>query len=162
MGDRPKKFLSYAAAAVLAVITLAVFSVLQNFGPESTARRFNALGETLQYIPMTAHYTPGKQVHEVDKLALTDLTVAGPEDPYLRLLLDLEVRPAGFSNAAFEIVRLDYKTTTQAIAVIKYTYPGCNQQFFVWILELERGAWRINAKKTYDTVANMIAKGDTN
>jgi hypothetical protein len=150
-----KRLWSYASACGLAAVTLFVFFVLQDFGPESSARRFNSLGNKLtSYIPGTVRVRLDL-LRKEEAIELNRITTNYPNDPALADLLEF-VREQAYVHASFEIVRLDYKTPTLAIAVIRYVSANPNLTgYYVWILELKQGEWRINPKRTQDTFAEM-------
>jgi hypothetical protein len=152
---------SIAAAIGLALITLFVFFVLQDFGPESTARRFNSMGDRLvSYIPPTVHCKLSL-LRDKEARELADISVNFPNDPRLQFLLD-QVRDMAYSHASFEIVRLDYRNPSLAIAVVRYRPAGeQDSAYSIWIIELKDNAWRINPQKTYETFMQMRGQSDT-
>jgi hypothetical protein len=151
------RLLSYGSAALLSAIVLFVFFVLRGFGPESTIRELHLVGSRLNsYIPPTVKYNP-ELLRPREAALLRSITVLGPNDgAYLGPLMDRVIREADYANARYQIVRLDYKTPSLAIVVERYDLPQDSKpSFFLWIVELKDGAWRLNAKRTLETFATL-------
>jgi hypothetical protein len=147
VSERTKLRWSFASAVALSLITLFVFLVFQNFGPESAVRRLHAVTYRI------ADYIPREEAFDLQLVKLSDLAelraVTLANDPQaLKGLIEI-LRISAYTRARYEIVRLDYQTPSLVVAVVQYNQPGAEEpQFFVWIVKLDGRTWKIDPAAT--------------
>jgi hypothetical protein len=151
---------SVLSAAVLAVGTLYVFYALQDYGPESTVRRFQSVVNSI------ATYTPPEVQLSSIANAEQRLSYIAPRDlgqlerlmaqpagaPSVGFLVDL-TRPYAYAGARYEIVRVDYRRLDKCIVVAMYHVPEVRvagrraprQHAMVYVVERKEHSWQINA-----------------
>jgi hypothetical protein len=119
---------SAVAAGVLAVLTLAVFYVLQDYGPASAIRRFDAA--------LLSNDAAGVQ-------QVIDSPIG---DPDLALIVD-RLRPYLTQSSSPEVARIDRQQGRVRIAVV---YPLQNKDRFamIWVVDKKGPLWKINTKLT--------------
>jgi hypothetical protein len=121
----------FAAAAVLATVTLCVFGVFQNYGPESAVRRFHHaaahddLGEMAQLVTQDVHSSAVTQLVGIVKRALT-------------------------GGTGYRILTSD-RSDKQVVMLAKYesTPP------IVWVVVKESGSWRIDPYLTLQALRRL-------
>ena len=119
---------SAVTAAALMLLTLAVFSVLQDYGPESAIRRFR------------------DAVRRMDGRALAAVTEEPLDDPRVTHLVQA-VKALDESGASYQILRMDREPRRVAAEVL-YTLPDGRQGQTWWIVVKSRRAWRVEARET--------------
>ena len=151
MNGAGKRLWSYLAAGVLAVITLSVFYILRDFGPESTIREFHRAAEQIcSYEPQSVPFRPA--IVRLDQ-SLELVRIVSPPDlanEHLGFIID-SVRNEIYHGAQVDIVRVDYKSPSLAIVATQYSFPDGKLGFGVWIVQLDHGHWRIDIERTYAT-----------
>lgn len=118
------------AAAALAVITLSVFYVLQDYGPESAIRRF--------------HHAV--QVGDANELArVTEQSLQDPSTSELARWVNQMSR----LGAHYRLLRVD-REPSKVYAALEYVLPNGETYPTVWIVDrTERGGtWRVDAQST--------------
>lgn len=126
--SRRDQIVNYGAAAVLALITLGVFAVLQDYGPESAIRRFHAA------------------VMQDDPIELQSVTEQNVRTPAVR---ELAVQVRSFlSTGSYQLLRME-RSPAQVRAAVVYTSRTTHEQFpMIWIVEQRNHVWRVDANKT--------------
>jgi hypothetical protein len=132
-------FSSYAAASVLAVITLGVFFRLQDYGPESAIRRFH------------------NDVLNDDSSDLQRVTVQSIGDQRVRRLVSL-VHNLLVDGRRYQLVGMD-RTPDQVRAAVIYRIPRREDRAIVWVVERSDGGWRVNADKTITILEDWSRPG---
>lgn len=119
---------NYGAAAVLALITLGVFSVLQDYGPESAIRRFHAA------------------VMQEDAIELQTVTEQNVRTPAVR---ELAGQVHSFlTQGNYQLLRME-RSPLQVRAAVVYTSRLTHEQFpMIWVVEQRNHVWRVDANKT--------------
>jgi hypothetical protein len=117
-------------AAVLASITLWSFWVLQNYGPDSSIRRFHEAAVKL------------------DRAELAAVTWGDPNSA-AAIRLQQTVRAWLTGGATFRIARKQETRGVLTAAVI-YSRPGAPSMATVWVLRRQQGesGWRVDAPET--------------
>jgi hypothetical protein len=141
------QFSSFLAAICLGATTMAVFSSLQNYGPESVLRRFhqalnpNQNGE-LDWNAIAQTVDQPTQSVAVQKLVST----------VRQLLRNGPPRIAGMQR---ELVQ-SRQPNLQVRELLVY-HDIDNSSFpIVWIIERQSGQWRINVQKTETVLMDMF------
>jgi hypothetical protein len=138
--------MAYLAAAALAVVTLFVFYTLQNYGPESAVRKFNALLQTAAQDPE----------HIIDRNQLASL-VLPPQDQHNLPFLIRQFAPYFADGARFTIVKQadgdSYPrgswTEHTVHVVVAYQLPASQLDYAVWVAARDSsGYWKIDADLT--------------
>lgn len=118
---------SYSAAFVLGALTVTVFYMLQNFGPESAIRRF--------------HHGAGQG----DFREMARVTLEDPSSPSFRFLANL-VREHASRGAQ---VRLSHVERRAGRAFASVDYIMLNQYYpMTWIVDRKQAGWFVNATET--------------
>ncbi len=117
------------AAAVLTVLTLSVFSVLREFGPESAVRKFHRAVLS----------------NNRDELLLT---IQQPASQSAFSYLAQNVWNFAKVGGRYQIRSLQ-RNTNQVVAEVEYSYP--NGQLIastLWVVNREKAGWKINVDAT--------------
>jgi hypothetical protein len=127
-----------APAAILAVITLSLFFVLQDFGPESTIRQFH------------------RAVEAKDMREALSLTTDGERDPSsidLATQIDWLMRVGN----RYQIRRVQ-RSGENVVAAVEYRQSNGPIRVMVWVIEKPKGTtrWKINAAKTLNLLKNTL------
>lgn len=128
MSERtPRLRSSLIAAGTLSALTLVVFFLLQNFGPESALRRFH-MG-----------VASGDQV-EMDRVSFRASGSNSTE------LLAVVLRRLMGQGAHMRIGRVE-RSASRVVTQVDYVLPG---QYFTiwWIVEKRRTGWLVNSDET--------------
>lgn len=114
----------------MALITLAVFSTLQDYGPESAIRRFHAAIAS----------DDGPELQQV-----TEQSIQAPQVRYLATWVRL-LQQQGYR---YQLMRMD-RSPTQVRAAVVYT-AGNIVRPMIWVVEKKGHTWKVDAVKT-DTI----------
>ena len=128
MSAKPLRASATFAAATLAILVLAVFSVLQDYGPESAIRRFH------------------DAVRRDDVRALAQVTEEDPRDARVQHLAQ-NVALLSKQGANYRILRMD-REPRQVAAEVQYVLPDGRQGRTVWVVVKTRRTWRVEASET--------------
>ena len=123
------------AAVLLAAVTLGVFSVLQDYGPESAIRRFH-------------HAVQVGDLNELQRVTKQDLREGSPAK------LTAWVSNIIHAGARYRLLRVE-RQPTEVYAALEYVLPNGESYPTVWIVEKERTAgssWKVDAKLTYQVL----------
>lgn len=120
------------AAATLAVVTLAVFGVFQNYGPESAVRRFH-------------HAVANGDARELAQVIEGSANTSAVRD--LSRFVDEALRASG---ANYQIVTSD-RTPTQVDMLARYE----GRPPIVWVVVKDRDRWRIDPYLTYQGLRKL-------
>jgi hypothetical protein len=124
--DSKQRWAPYVAAALLASLTIRVFSELQDYGPESAIRRFfGALG------------SPQALQDEITKGDLGDAELA--------MFADLLFWQTHGVTAQMGHVKV---TGNEARVVVSFSFPNGTIWHSVWVVEGGGRKWLVNANKT--------------
>ncbi len=121
---------TWGAALLLAVLTLSVFWVLQDVGPESAIRRFHqALAR--------------RDAGELQSVTLQPLQAPAPQALVSRTQTLLT------QGARFRVLRMD-RTPNQVIAEVAYVLPNKTGTVMLWVIRNSdrTAAWRVDATAT--------------
>ena len=150
---------AYVAAISLALITLFVFYTLQNFGPESAVRRFNALLQT------AAQAAKGGQI----QIPAADLSnaVLPPSDGASITFVVQQFAPYFVQGGTFQIIkratgdsypRKGWTEHTVLVEVV-YNVQGSAPDFAVWVAAQDRnGQWKIDTDLTATARRDVISR----
>lgn len=123
------RFFSIVSALLLSVVTLAVFGLLQDHGPESALRKFHVAAVNR------------------DQKGLLDVIDVNT-DPNFVMQLQQNVYTVARMGGRYEMRQIMRGQGT-AIALVIYSIPRRNQEIAqMWALKRERGKWRIDADAT--------------
>ncbi|HZH97643.1 MAG TPA: hypothetical protein VEX38_01615 [Fimbriimonadaceae bacterium] len=133
--SREKSYTSLAASAVLAILTLLVFFVLQHYGPESAVRRFHqaVLNDSARELALVTVQTPG--------------------DPDVQFLSQM-VRDSVRTGANIRLGRVE-RERNRAVAEVGYVYPR-GVRVIYWVVERKPAGWMVNGKATTDLFRRMM------
>ena len=120
------------AAVVLAVLTLAVFYVLQDYGPASAIRRFHAALATGDVAAL-------QQVIDSPVKSLVDDPQQKFLIGYVKQFVDHGIQP--------QVARMDRQPGSVRVAVV-YTLQNHDRYAIVWIVDKKGPLWKINIKLT--------------
>jgi hypothetical protein len=126
--SRERRLAAPITAAILALVTLGIFFVLQHYGPESAVRRFHQ----------------GALNGNDRELALvTFQDLRDPNVVFLRRMVVDWVRTGG----QVRIGRIERLNTRTAIAEVGYIYPR-GIRVVHWAVERRPEGWVVNAEET--------------
>ena len=144
----------YLSAATLALLVLFVFWALQNYGPESTIRRFHGVvAHICTYLPPEQPYDP-RLLRREDYVELAHLTGGAQNSKSLAGLVD-GVRGSIYFRQTFSIARNDYKTTRHTLVVVVYKSRKGEQNAAVYVVDKPDQSWIINAGDTALLLKNL-------
>lgn len=132
MAQVPLRASGAVAATVLAILTLGMFYVLQDYGPASSIRRFHAalaeknLGEL--------------QAVTIDKIDTPDAV------RFLHFLY-----PAVKDKIPYTVARED-GTSKQVEAAVVYSLPNGQRSAMIWVVVRDRKIWKVDISKTLTLV----------
>lgn len=128
MLGKPVRASSLVPAIALAVLTLAVFWVLQDYGPESAIRRFH------------------DAVLSRDALALAQVTEDDLNDlPTQRLIQNVLL--LGEKGATYRILGMQ-RETRRVAAEVQYNLPDGKSGRTIWIVVKRNRVWKVEASET--------------
>jgi len=157
---------SYLVASLLALITLFVFYVLQNYGPESAVRRFHSIGLSALDDQDPRYPVQYAMLSRGAKRELGEITTGKSVVESTTFLLQAIVRPLELSRGSYRIARIDYQEPNQVTVAVLYELPvrqlfrdaegnqsmrelGNQTRVMVWIVNSgDDGQWRINSYQT--------------
>jgi len=114
--------------AVLSLLTLSVFYVLQDYGPESAIRRFH------------------DAVVRGDGIELQRVTAEDIRSPSV-ILLARDVKNF-LVDGTYQLSRME-RSQNQVQAAVVYRAKGSAELFpMIWIVEKRGSVWKVNADKT--------------
>lgn len=146
---------AFIPAGLLALVTLGVFYVTQNYGPESAVRRFHTVGLHANSVFNAGQPFNYQLLQPYDLLELAEVTSPSVRDPNVARLMDDWVRPVGLYNARYEIARIDYIHPDQATVAVIYNYPMHPPSAMVWIATLKNNTWKVEVDLTAKIVREM-------
>lgn len=111
----------------MAVLTLGVFFLLQNYGPESAVRRLNAAIQTRDLDAFSTLTVPSGPLDE--------RTLLGAVGPYLR--------PEG----QYRVIYTDGQND-RAETVVEYRAPGLPVLYVRYVSVRERNRWRVDVAQS--------------
>lgn len=130
VSKEPKVWTRIAAAGGLALLTLSVFFILRNYGPQTALRRFHIAAV------------------QGDRAGLQGVTLQDIRSQTADMLRQ-RVQYAARIGGQFEILRVLPKGR-QAEVDVRYTFPSQGfAAISVWRLRRERGSWKVDADETY-------------
>lgn len=121
-----------AAAASLAVVTLSIFALQQNYGPDSAVRRFELA------------------VREKNLQALQASTTDPIDSFQVGYLVDT-IRQIQASGGSLRTVRTRREGRLASVQT-SINLPGGRSMDMVWIVVRQDGAWRVDARGTLNFV----------
>ena len=130
------KLPSVIAAAVLAVMTLAVFYILQDYGPASAIRRF--------------HAALAKD-DKAGELLVVDCPIG---DPNLAFIIN-QIRPFVSRGIQPQVARMDRQPGSVRVAVV-YTAQNHERYAIIWIVDKKGSLWKIDTKLTAAVLRNNL------
>ncbi|MGV3614879.1 MAG: hypothetical protein ACO1SV_06050 [Fimbriimonas sp.] len=128
METRLRRGARIGAAALLATVTLGVFYVLQDYGPESAIRRFHR----------------AVQARDSGELArVTEQPIDSPEVQELIRWVDQTSR----FGARYQLLRVE-RQRREVYAALDYTAPNGENYATVWVVEKKGETWKVDAVRT--------------
>jgi len=133
MNARPYSSASIVPAAVLALLTLLVFYVLQDYGPESALRKFH------------------EAALKGDSGSLDRVSVGGSADQVTReaaatVQYFLKDPPSG-GGGRYRLLRTDHRGRTVGAEAV-YVFPSGQTKTIYWIVVKQGNRWRVDALAT--------------
>lgn len=128
MPPRHSTSASIVASLALAAVTLAVFFVLQDYGPESTLRRFH------------------EAILQRDAETVNDVTVGGLKDPPT----EQEVSNIyGYlqRGARYRLLGTDHRGRWVG-AEVQYIFPSGRTATYYWVIVKRGPQWKVDAEAT--------------
>ncbi|HLO98887.1 MAG TPA: hypothetical protein VK171_09865 [Fimbriimonas sp.] len=145
---------SLLPAALLALIVIFTFGSLQNYGPESTVRRFHTSLTNIQKSQLENRGIPANEWARLRSSLVEDVgaTPGSGTDQYAKLLVE-RVYDQYRIGATYSLARMDRHPREVRIAVV-YAPPGMPQSTIVWVVTKPSGSreWKINARKTFSAM----------
>ncbi len=134
----------YAAAALLALVTLAVFYVLQDYGPESAIRRFHRAAQN-------------GDVRELQRVTAEPVTNPAVGEMYNW------VRRMQRIGGRYRLARVE-RQPTRVYAALVYEIPNGEQYATVWVVVKPRGStlWQVAATDTRTILRRGLVGVPTN
>jgi hypothetical protein len=133
----PKPPLSaWVASGALCAITLFVFGVLQDYGPEAAIRKFHtALSD--------------KDPREIAYLSYPPSTVPGELTPSASELTNFVYGNFIFNHATVQLYAMS-RRPEKAAAVVTYRFPNGREWAMTWIVRKTDRVWKIDTDATVD------------
>ncbi len=128
MLGKPLRALSTVPAIALALLTLTVFWVLRDYGPESAIRRFH------------------DAVLSNDAQAVAQVTDDDFNDPSVQRLIN-NVIFLGQRGATYRILGMQ-RETRRVAAEVQYNLPDGKAGRTIWIVVKPRRTWKVEASET--------------
>ncbi len=159
MDQRRSRALSYLSAGLLAAVTLFVFFVLQNYGPESAVRRFHAAVSRVKVSPDGRYDMPYSAAEELQRVTMQRIGTASVG--YLVRFTSERFAAGG----TFQIVRVERGTenSNQMLAAVVYRIPGYLPDAAIWVVEQPRDGegmrssdWKVNADGTANAIRDHL------
>ncbi|MHB8637506.1 MAG: hypothetical protein ACYC96_13640 [Fimbriimonadaceae bacterium] len=116
------------ASILLALLTISVFYVLQDYGPESAIRKYN------------------EAVQQGDVVALDQIS-AQPGETLDGQWLAAKVRDLLAAGGRLRLDTMDRQPTTD-LAGVEYVLPGQQPVPFLFVVTKENHAWKVNPEAT--------------
>lgn len=121
------------ASLILTVLTLTVFFILQDYGPESVIRRFH------------------QAALEDDRAAISQTVMGGPDTPWA-IKLQQSVRQLAREGYRYEFSRVIRLPRQVYVNVVYYPpgFPAVNAPgvVFGWVVQKPQRRWEINPRLT--------------
>jgi len=127
---------SIVAAILLASLTLGVFAVQANSGPENTVRRFH--DGVLRNNP-----------REVAAFLVQ------PIEDYAPQVLVRRVQSLAQLGASMDVTRI-VRQQNRAIVDVRYTLRNRQIITMLWVTQLDHGVWKVNAADTLAIIEKMM------
>lgn len=145
---------SLLPATLLALIVMFTFGSLQNYGPESTLRRFHTSLLNIQRAQVAGQGIPANEWARLRSSLVEDIG-ARPgtgTDEYSTMLV-ARVYDQYRIGATYSLARMDRHPREVRIAVV-YAPPGLPQSTIVWVVTKPTGSreWKISARKTFSAM----------
>ena len=121
--------LGWLTAILLSLVTIFVFGSLQNYGPDSTVRKFHQAAAELDRNGAAALVAP-----DFDSSATQDLWTS------LTSLL-------ANGRTEYQITHYQRKAN-QAAIVVRYRFPNGEARTLVWVVSRIEGKWKIDTRET--------------
>jgi hypothetical protein len=145
---------SVVVALVLSLVVGTIFFVLQNYGPESTIRKFHSAIQRGLSVAGAGNQSLTKSLRDIQREVIEPLgLVNGSQgDPAGVSILRFAVNQMQ-NGGKLQILRMD-RYPREVRAVVAYYYPNRPPQEMIWVVEKPTGrrAWLINATKTLRAV----------
>jgi hypothetical protein len=134
-----RRIWEYLAAGVLALLTIAVFYSLQDYGPESAIRRFHAAivrGDR-------------EELQRVTEQKLDSQNVAR---------LAVQVQAFMQEGFRYQLLRMQ-RSPSQVRAAVVYTAPDHQVFPMIWVVEKTGRVWKVDADKTATIMRDSLGIG---
>jgi hypothetical protein len=127
---------SILAAVLLSTLTLGVFAIQANSGPENTVRRFHE--GVLRNNP--------KEVAAF---------LVQPIEDYSSQVLVRRLQSLAQLGATMDVTRI-VRQQNRAIVDVRYTLQNGQIITMLWVTQLDRGVWKVNAIDTLAIIEKMM------
>jgi hypothetical protein len=127
------------ASLVLSFVTLSVFYVLQDYGPESAIRRFH------------------RAVRAGDSSELTRVTEQPIGSPPVQELVGW-VNQMNYLGARYQLLRVE-RQPREVYAALAYIAPNGENYATVWVVEKRGPIWKIDAARTATILRDKFLGG---
>lgn len=134
--DSPARLKAYLSAGAISILTLYVFSRLQEYGPESAIRRFHT----------AIFYNDPQELQRVSVEPIRSRSV---------ISLAGQVRGMLLQGATIQLSRME-RTPDQVRAAVVYRNPKGEVFPMIWIVERSGRTWRVNAEKTVTVLYDSL------
>lgn len=129
MTPRPFSSASILSSVVLAAITLLVFYMLQDYGPESALRKFH------------------EAIVQRDAQTLNEVTMGGTQSQDVREAVSAIGSFLIQSGARYRLLRTDHRGR-QVGAEVVYIFPSGQTRTIYWIIVKSGNSWKVDPTAT--------------
>jgi hypothetical protein len=149
---------SLLPALLLACLVLFTYSTLQNYGPESTVRKFHAALHSISQAQSNNKRISKRDWDALKSVIEEDIgNLGGPSDPAHRDGLTIIGRGLEQfqSGTTYSLARMDRLTREVRIAVLYQRNAKSPALPIVWVVDKPIGGreWKINARKTLSAMS---------
>ena len=155
-----KKLPGRLAAAVLAVITLVAFFILQDYGPVSAVRRFHEALRRSNLPAVQQALASGDAAAFIQRLGsgnaatiqqVSEEPVGDPSVQYMALHLS----PLILQGIQPQLAKTEREGERDDVVVV-YHLPNGEMLAIVWIVDRKGSIWKINAQETAEALYESL------
>jgi hypothetical protein len=129
MKPRPVSSASFLAAGALALVTLLVFFILQDYGPESSLRKFH------------------EAIVQQDAKELGEVTTTNLADADTKLAVNVVSTILVSGNARYRLLMTDHQKGWIG-AEVQYVYPNGQTRTIYWVVRKVGRDWKVDPTAT--------------
>jgi hypothetical protein len=131
---------SFLAAGALALVTLLVFFILQDYGPESSLRKFH------------------EAIVQKDAQALNEVTTAPLADEDTKLAVNVVSSMLVSGNARYRLLMTDHQKGWIG-AEVQYIYPNGQSRTIYWVVRKIGRDWKVDPTATRKVMSMPAGTG---